>query len=114
MALKSMRKFEKTKAFQDEEEEESEEDYEEEDALSLMSRRVNQLWKKIKSKFKGSRRSGGRFESTSRLKKSNAGKDVTCFECKELGHNKNECPKLRKYRPKKKDFIGKKKGLMAT
>lgn len=33
---------------------------------------------------------------------------------KEPGHYKNECPKLRKDKPKKKVFRGKKKRLMAT
>lgn len=54
VALKYMRKFEKTKVFQAKEVEDSEE----EDELSLLSRRVNKLWKKRQGKFIGSRRTG--------------------------------------------------------
>ena len=60
------------------------------------------------------RRTCGDSESTYGFKKAGASKDITFFECKEPGHFKNECPKLKKDRPKKKDFIGNKKGLMAT
>lgn len=81
---------------------------------SLLSKYVNQLWKKRQSKFRGSKRTGGRSESTSGLKKSGAGKDAIYFECKESGYYKNEFPKLNKDRPKKKYFRGNKKGLMAT
>lgn len=109
-----MGKSKKIKTFQDEEEEDYEEDSEEEDELSLIYRRVKQLWKKRQSNLRGSRRTGGHSESTSGLKKSGAGKDIICFECKDSCHCNNECPKLRKDRPKKKDFRGKKKGMMAT
>lgn len=114
MALESMGNSEKTKALQAEEDEDSEEDSEEEDEPSLLFRRVNQLWKKRQGKFKGSRRTGGRSESTSGQKKSSVRNEVICFECKEPGHYKNGCPKMNKDRPKKKDFRGKKKGLMAN
>lgn len=109
-----MGKSEKTKAFQDEEDEDSEEDSEEEDEVSLISRCVNQLWKKRQSKFIGSKRTSGHSESTSGLKKSSVVKELICFECKETGHNKNECPKLKKDRTNKKVFRGIKKSLMAT
>lgn len=46
VALRSMGKFENSKAFQAEKEDESEEDFEEKYKLSLLSRRVRQLWKK--------------------------------------------------------------------
>lgn len=95
VALKSMGKSEKTKVFQTEEDEESEEE-EEEDVLSLLSRRVNQLWKNRQSKFRGSRTTCCCFESIFELKKSGASKDITYFEWKKSGHYKNECPKLRK------------------
>lgn len=65
-------------------------------------------------KFRGFRRTGGCSESTFGQKKSGVGKEVIYFECNELGHYKNECPKLKKDRPKKKDFRGKKKRMMAT
>lgn len=48
------------------------------------------------------------------MKKSGDGKDVTCFECKDPGHYENECPKMRKDKPKNKEFRGKKKGMIAT
>lgn len=41
-------------------------------------------------------------------------KYITCFECNEPHHNKNECPKLRIDKLKKKVFRWKKIGLMAT
>lgn len=63
--------------------------------------------------FKSSRSVGGNFKSIFGQKKSGVGKGIMCFECKEAGRYKNECPKLRKDRPKKKVFRGKKKGLMA-
>lgn len=49
--------------------------------------------------------------STSRQKKSGSNKDVTCFECKDPGHYKNEYPKLK---PKKKFFREKNKVMMET
>ncbi|XP_050916179.1 uncharacterized protein LOC127131293 [Lathyrus oleraceus] len=55
-ALKSSGRSEKTKALQAETDEESEEESEEENELSLLSIRVNQLYKKRKGKFKGLRR----------------------------------------------------------
>lgn len=53
VALKSLEKSEKTKALQSEKDEDSEEESEEEDELSLLSKRVNQLWKKRQGKFIG-------------------------------------------------------------
>lgn len=114
IALKSLGKSENTRAFQAKEDEDYEEDSKEEDELSLLFRRVNQLWKKRQGKFRGSKRTGGRSESTSILKKLGASKEVICFKCKEPGHYKNECPKLNKDRPNKKDFREMKKGMMAT
>lgn len=111
---KVLGKSEKTKALQAKEDEDYEEESEEEDELSLLSRHINQLWNKRQGKFKGSRRTGGRSESTSGIKKSRPSKDITFFECKEPGHFKNEYPKLKKNIPKKKDFRGKKKGVRAT
>src|SRR3954468_20606679 len=103
-----------TNAFQAREEdpEESESEEEEEDELSMISRRVNQLWKSKQRKFRGFR-SSKRFEhgESSGDRRSDKKKDV-CYECNELGHYKNECPKLQKENPKKK--FHKKKGLMAT
>lgn len=42
-------------------------------------------------------------------KKSGSSKYITCFEFKELGHYKNEGPKLKKERSKQKVFRGKNK-----
>ena len=96
VALKSIRKPERTRALQAEEIEDFEEDYDEdENELLLLSKRVNQLWKKRQgNKFKGVRRTGGRFESISAQKKSGGSKKVTCYEYKEPSHYKNDCPKL--------------------
>ena len=86
----------KTRSLKAEEIEDFEEDYDEdENELLLLSKRVNQLWKKRQgNKFKGVRRTGGRFESISAQKKSGGSKKVTCYEYKEPSHYKNDCPKL--------------------
>ena len=65
-------------------------------------------------KFIGAIRTIGRFDSLSGQKKQSSGKEVICFEFKEPGHYKNECPKLKKDRISKKNFSKGKKGLMAT
>src|ERR1044072_1251375 len=111
VALKSSSR--KAKALQAEESENSEESSEE-DEFSLISRRINRLWKHRQGRrfSKGPRNGKGRFESTSGQKKA-ADKEVICFECKELGHYKNECPTLKKD-GKPKRFHKGKKGLMAT
>ena len=108
VALRSSSK--KDKVLQAEEEsEESDEESSDEDELSLISKRLNKLWKQRQSKFRKSRRTKGRFESASGQKKNVDKDNVICYECKEPGHYRNECPKLKK--DKKSD---KKKGLMAT
>src|ERR1044072_8029806 len=107
VALKSNSK--KTKALQAEEESDDSEESSDEDELSLISKRLNKLWKQRQSKFRKSRRTKGRFESASGQKKNVDKDNVICYECKEPGHYRNECPKLKK--DKKSD---KKKGLMAT
>src|SRR4051812_45689638 len=111
IALKS--NFKKcTNAFQDEEEDSEESESEEEDELSMISRRLNQLWKTKQRKFRGVR-SSKRFEhGESSDERRSDKKKVMCYECNEPGHFKNECPKLQKENPKKK--FHKKKGLMAT
>ena len=108
LALKSNKKYE-TKAFQAEEESSSSSSSEE-DELSLISRRVKQLWKHRQKKFRNTRSSN---ESSSGHKKTR-NKEVVCFECKEPGHYKSDCPKLQKEKPKKKFTKEKKKSLMAT
>src|SRR3954466_11881640 len=101
-----------TNAFQAREEDPEESESEEEDELSMISRRVNQLWKSKQRKFRGFR-SSKRFErgESSGDRRSDKKKAV-CYECNEPGNYKNECPKLQKENPKKK--FHKKKGLMAT
>jgi hypothetical protein len=54
-----------------------------------------------------------RQESTSGQKKPSR-KEVTSYECKEPGHYKNECPKLKRDKKPKKDYKAKKKWLMVT
>src|SRR4051812_30682310 len=101
-----------TNAFQAREEDPEESESEEEDELSLISRRLNQLWKNKQRKFRGVRSSKkfehGESSDDRRFDK----KKVMCYECNEPGHFKNECPKLQKENLKKK--FHKKKGLMAT
>ena len=100
VALKSSSR--KAKALQAEEESEDSEGSSE-DELSLISRRINCLWKHRQGRRfnKGLRNGKGRFQSTSGQKKA-ADKEVTCYECKEPGHYRNECPKLKKDKKSKK------------
>ncbi|XP_058741260.1 uncharacterized protein LOC131613625 [Vicia villosa] len=105
VALKS--KSEKKKAFQAEEE--SEEKDSSEDEMSLLSKRLNQLWKHRKRKFQGSRRSKD-ISGLSSGQKRASGKEVICYECKEHGHYKYDCPKLDKDKKPKK-ALKTKKGL---
>ena len=94
-------KAEKVRAYQAEEESEESDEDSNEDELSLISRKLHQLWKHRKSKFRGLRKTRGRSESTHGYKKA-YGKETTYFECKEPGHIKNDCPKLKKEgKPKK-------------
>ena len=103
----------------------------EEDELSLLSRRVNQLWKQRERKFRNPRRSENQKESSSRYRKSESSsghrrsegssgyrnpknKDIICYECNEQGHYKSDCPRLQKEKPKKKFFKEKKKSPMET
>ncbi|CAI8615440.1 unnamed protein product [Vicia faba] len=128
LALKSNKKSE-SKALQAVEET-SDGSSSEEDELSLLSRRVNQLWKQRQRKFRNPRRSDQnesssryrrtdsssgyrRSEGSSSSKKPNT-KDIICYECNEQGHYKSDCPKLQREKPKKKFGREKKKSLMAT
>ena len=76
---------------------------------------LKKLWRKRNNNFRRPRQKGDHSESTSRNRPS---KKVTCYECKELGHYINECPKLKKdsYRKEgfKKNSFKTKKGLTAT
>src|ERR1044072_2492234 len=112
VALKSSTR--NAKALQAKEESEDSEEGSEEDELSLISRRINRLWKHRQGRSfnKGPRNAKGRFESTGGQKKF-ADREVMCFECNEPGHYKNDCPKLRKDEKFKRVQKGR-KGLMAT
>src|SRR4051812_21468982 len=101
-----------TNAFQAREEDLEESESEEEDELSMISRRVNRLWKSKQRKFRGFRSSKKFERGESSDDKRSDKKKVMCYECNEPGHFKNECPNLQKENPKKK--FHKKKGLMAT
>ena len=108
LALKSNKKSE-SKVLQAVEET-SDGSSSEEDELSLLSRRVNQLWKQRQRKFRNPRRSDQnesssryrRSDSSSRYRRSEGSsgsrkpntKDITCYECNEQGHYKSDCPKL--------------------
>ena len=92
LALKSIKKYE-TNAFQDEEEN-SEESASEEDELSLLSRRMNQLWKHRQKKFRNFKKSEDKPESSGR--KNSHIREIICYECKEPGHYKSDCPKLQR------------------
>src|ERR1044072_1436147 len=111
VALKSSSR--KVKALQAEEESEDSEESSE-DELSLISRRINRLWKHRQGRGfnKGPKNLKGRFESTPGHKKA-ADREVICFECNEPGHYKNECPKLKKDKRQRKSHKDK-KGLMVT
>src|SRR3954463_6149105 len=112
IALKSnYKKY--TNAFQAEEQDSEESESEEkEDELSMISRRVNQLWKSKQRKLKNFRSSKKPERGESSAARSSDKKKVICYECNEPGHFKNECPKLQKENLKKK--FHKKKVLMAT
>src|SRR3954454_18568614 len=101
-----------TNAFQAREEDPEESESEEEDELSLISRRLNQLWKSKQRKFRGVRSSNKFERGESSDDRRSDRKKVMCYECNEPGHFRNECPQLQKEHPKKK--FHKKKGLMAT
>src|ERR1044072_1343583 len=113
VALKSSSR--KAKALQAEEESEDSEGMSEEEELSLISRRINLLWRQRQGRSfpKGPRNTKSRFESTSGQKEIVEKDEVICYECKEPGHYKTECPKLKKSKKIKDPHKGK-KGLMVT
>ncbi|KAI5404778.1 hypothetical protein KIW84_051803 [Lathyrus oleraceus] len=121
ISLEELSKPEKTKAYQGEKESEgSDEDSkdDDDDELSLISKRVNRLWKHKhngQGKFIGSITIVGHFDSSSGQKKQGSGKELICFECKESGHCKNDYHKLKKdRRPKKNSYKGKKVSMATT
>src|ERR1044072_1078268 len=112
VALKS--NLRKAKALQAKEESEDFGGNSEEDELSLISRRINHLWKHRQDRRpqEGPINDKGRMDPTTGQRKA-ADNKVTCFECKKPGHYRNECPELQKDRKPKKLHKGK-KILMAT
>src|ERR1051325_11175522 len=87
----------------------SSEDSESEDELSMISRRINKLWKYRQNKFKNHRRSEDKGESSEHKRFSK--RSIQCYECKEMGHVRSECPNVLKEKPKK--FFEKRRGMMA-
>lgn len=118
VALKSRRKESKALQVLEESSAESSDD---EDEMSLLSKRLNHLWKHKNRKFRSSRKPDFRRESSSKSEHRNESsdhkrsekKEIVCYECNEPGHYKNECPKLQKDRPKRSGDR-RKKVLMAT
>src|ERR1044072_5613112 len=78
VALKSSSR--KAKALQADEESDDSEGNSEKDELSLISRRINRLWRQRQGRSfqKGPRNAKGRFESTSGQRKAND-REVICF-----------------------------------
>lgn len=91
MPLKSKGKSDKAKALQAEEED-SEEISKDEDELSLLSKRVNQLWNKRQTKFKGYKRTGGQYDLTSRQKKSELARMLLALSASNLNIKKISVP----------------------
>lgn len=99
-ALKSNKKS-KSKALQVLEEISKESSSE--DELSVLSRRINQLWKHKQRKFRNYKKPDQCSESSGHRKSSR--KEVVCYECKEPGHFKSDCPKFQKEKPEKKSLM---------
>ena len=103
------------------EESSAESSEDDEDEMFMLSKRMNQLWKNKSRKFRSSRKPDYRRDSSSRSEhrgessehRRSGKREVVCYECKEPGHYKNECPKLQKDRSKRSGDR-KKKVLMAT
>src|SRR4051812_12552698 len=92
IALKSYNKN-CTNGFQAKEERSDDSESEEEDELSLLSRRVNQIYKNKQRRFKSFKKPK-KGESSGHVRSGK--KSIVCYECKKPGHFKNECPKVRK------------------
>src|ERR1051325_8774074 len=65
-----------------------------EDELSMLSRTINKMWKHRQRKFSQHRRSENKGESSGHKRFSKKG--IQCYECKELGHVRSECPNIQK------------------
>src|ERR1043165_9724523 len=76
----------------------------------MIFRRINKMWKYRQKKYKNHRRSEDKGES-SRHKRFNK-KGIQCYEYKEMGHVRSECPNVQKEKPKKR--FEKRRGMMAT
>ncbi|RDX92995.1 hypothetical protein CR513_24806, partial [Mucuna pruriens] len=84
-------------------------DFSYKDELSFILRKIQSMWK---------HKRGPRWKNNFKkhTKETENKTQVVCYECKELGNFKSECPNLEKKeeKEKKKTFIKKKKSLMAT
>ena len=68
------------------------------------------MWKHMQRKFSNHRRYEDKGESSGDKRFSK--RSITCYECKEPGHFKTECPNLQREKPKRR--FEKKRGMMAT
>ena len=85
----------------EEEEEDSSDDDDDNDEIAHLARKISKVWIKRKKKNLVPKKD----------KKGRAKQDeIICFECKEPGHVRSECPRLKKASRKK---ITKKKAMMA-
>ena len=85
-----------------EEEEDSSDDEDDSDEIAHLARKISRAWIKRKKKNLVPKKD----------KKGKAKQDeIICFECKEPGHVRSECPRLKKASEKK---TTKKKAMMAT
>ena len=68
-------------------------DDDDDDNLALLTRKFKKFLKRNKTKQD--------FKNKCELKKD----QIICYECKKLGHFKNECPQVKKKLPKKKKAL---------
>ena len=108
MALRSsQKKTSSSKAMKvaeesEKEEEESSEEDEDCDEIAHLAKRISKAWFRRKKKNLAPKK-----DKRGKLKQD----EIICFECKEPGHIRSECPRLKKVSKKK---ITKKKAMMAT
>ena len=91
------------KAVEEEEKEEDPSNDDEKNEIAHLAERISKAWIRRKKK-KG-------FVPKNGKKRKAKQSEIICFKCKEPGHLRSECPKLKKS-SKKKAF--KKKAMMAT
>ena len=85
-----------------EDEEDSSKDDDNDDEIAHLARRISKAWIKRKKKsFVPKKNKKGKAKQD----------EIICFECKEPGHVRSECPRLKKASKKK---TTKKKAIMVT